>query len=116
MNWKDIEDYLQNYPQFIKKIVEGKLHYCITTVNYMTNDPNDRNTATVITLDNTGIKCRRLRRLTGILYATDRVEVTNLSELKEFLNESIDSINEYIKAEKEYKITTKLEKIKEDFK
>lgn len=125
MNWLEIDKFLQENADFLERICENNgenISYYTTNKSY--NFFNDmlcdeevyENKARVINLNKFGIQCLNLREMNGCLFADYEVNVTNLTELKDFLNGIETSINEFAIHYKESMEKRNLHDIKEDFK
>lgn len=124
MNFLDIDNYLKENVDFLERnatISGEEIGYYLTTKSYSYNPAYDENEvpyenkARLILLSKYGIKCLSLRELNGCLYADFEVPVSNLTELKEYL----ESIKEKMYAFDEHsKIATmnkNLRDAKKDF-
>ena len=117
MNYTEIKKYLDTIPflRLVEVANEGSI-YCVDSISLYEEDRDAdlpySNNANVIILDNTGICCRRLRILNGLMFAREIVEVSNMTELKDFLETVSDTIDEFNKKTKEYKLAHKLKRIK----
>jgi hypothetical protein len=79
------------------------------------DDLPTENTARAITIDRYGLTCRRLMVMNGLIYAREELEVTNLTELKNYLCEVEEEIKQFSKLYKQAMVDYKLNKMKEDF-
>ena len=124
MNFLDIDNYLKENVDFLERnaTVSGEeIAYYLTTKSYSYNPAYDENEvpyenkARLILLNKYGIKCLTLREINGCLYADFEVPVSNLTELKGYL----ESIKEKMYAFDEHsKIATmnkNLRDAKKDF-
>lgn len=118
MGYKEIIKYLDDFPFLHKQeYSEGSVAYEIVTKNMYPDDDDlpTENTARAITIDRYGLTCRRLMVMNGLIYAREELEVTNLTELKNYLFEVEDEIKRYSKLYKQAMVDYKLNKMKEDF-
>ena len=118
MGYKEIIKYLDDFP-FLQKeeYSEGSVAYEIVTKNMYPDDDDlpTENTARAITIDRYGLTCRRLMVMNGLIYAREELEVTNLTELKNYLVEVEEEIKRFSKLYKQAMVDYKLNKMKEDF-
>jgi hypothetical protein len=118
MGYKEIIKYLDDFPFLHKQeYSEGSVAYEIVTKNMYPDDDDlpTENTARAITIDRYGLTCRRLMVMNGLIYAREELEVTNLTELKNYLNEVEEEIKQFSKLYKQAMVDYKLNKMKEDF-
>lgn len=118
MGYKEIIKYLDDFPFLHKQeYSEGSVAYEIVTKNMFPDDDDlpTENTARAITIDRYGLTCRRLMVMNGLIYAREELEVTNLTELKNYLNEVEEEIKQFSKLYKQAMVDYKLNKMKEDF-
>lgn len=118
MGYKEIIKYLDDFPFLHKQeYSEGTVVYEIVTKNMYPDDDDlpTENTARAITIDRYGLTCRRLMVMDGLLYAREELEVTNLTELKNYLVEVEEEIKQFSKLYKQAMVDYKLNKMKEDF-
>lgn len=118
MGYKEIIQYLDDFPFLNKQeYSEGSVAYEIVTKTMYPDDEDlpTENTARAITIDRYGITCRRLMVMNGLIYAREELEVTNLTELKNYLYEVEEEIKRYSKLYKQAMVEYKLNKMKEDF-
>lgn len=118
MGYKEIIKYLDDFPFLHKQeYSEGSVAYEIVTKNMYPDDDDlpTENTARAITIDRYGLTCRRLMVMDGLLYAREELEVTNLTELKNYLAEVEEEIKQFSKLYKQAMVDYKLNKMKEDF-
>lgn len=118
MGYKEIIKYLDDFPFLHKQeYSEGSVAYEIVTKNMYPDDDDlpTENTARAITIDRYGLTCRRLMVMNGLIYAREELEVTNLTELKNYLVEVEEEIKQFSKLYKQAMVDYKLNKMKEDF-
>jgi hypothetical protein len=118
MGYKEIIKYLDDFPFLHKQeYSEGSVAYEIVTKTMYPEDDDlpTENTARAITIDRYGLTCRRLMVMNGLIYAREELEVTNLTELKNYLFEVEEEIKRYSKLYKQAMVDYKLNKMKEDF-
>lgn len=118
MGYKEIIKYLDDFPFLHKQeYSEGSVAYEIVTKNMYPDDDDlpTENTARAITIDRYGLTCRRLMVMNGLIYAREELEVTNLTELKNYLFEVEEEIKQFSKLYKQAMVDYKLNKMKEDF-
>ncbi len=118
MGYKEIIKYLDDFPFLHKQeYSEGSVAYEIVTKNMYPDDDDlpTENTARAITIDRYGLTCRRLMVMNGLIYAREELEVTNLTELKNYLFEVEEEIKRFSKLYKQAMVDYKLNKMKEDF-
>lgn len=118
MGYKEIIKYLDDFPFLHKQeYSEGSVAYEIVTKNMYPDDDDlpTENTAIAITIDRYGLTCRRLMVMNGLIYAREELEVTNLTELKNYLFEVEEEIKRFSKLYKQAMVDYKLNKMKEDF-
>jgi hypothetical protein len=118
MGYKEIIKYLDDFPFLHKEeYSEGSVAYEIVTKNIYPDDDDlpTENTARAITIDRYGLTCRRLMVMNGLIYAREELEVTNLTELKNYLFEVEEEIKQFSKLYKQAMVDYKLNKMKEDF-
>jgi hypothetical protein len=118
MGYKEIIKYLDDFPFLHKQeYSEGSIAYEIVTKNMYPDDDDlpTENTARAITIDRYGLTCRRLMVMDGLIYAREELEVTNLTELKNYLVDVEEEIKRFSKLYKEAMVDYKLNKMKEDF-
>ena len=118
MGYKEIIKYLDDFPFLHKQeYSEGSVAYEIVTKNIYPDDDDlpTENTARAITIDRYGLTCRRLMVMNGLIYAREELEVTNLTELKNYLVEVEEEIKRFSKLYKQAMVDYKLNKMKEDF-
>ena len=118
MGYKEIIKYLDDFPFLHKQeYSEGSVAYEIVTKNMYPDDDDlpTENTARAITIDRYGLTCRRLMVMNGLIYAREELEVTNLTELKNYLFEIEEEIKRFSKLYKQAMVDYKLNKMKEDF-
>ena len=118
MGYKEIIKYLDDFPFLHKEeYSEGSVAYEIVTKNMYPDDDDlpTENTARAITIDRYGLTCRRLMVMNGLIYAREELEVTNLTELKNYLVEVEEEIKQFSKLYKQAMVDYKLNKMKEDF-
>ena len=118
MGYKEIIKYLDDFPFLHKEeYSEGSVAYEIVTKNMYPDDDDlpTENTARAITIDRYGLTCRRLMVMNGLIYAREELEVTNLTELKNYLFEVEEEIKRFSKLYKQAMVDYKLNKMKEDF-
>lgn len=118
MGYKEIIKYLDDFPFLHKEeYSEGSVAYEIVTKNMYPDDDDlpTENTARAITIDRYGLTCRRLMVMNGLIYAREELEVTNLTELKNYLFEVEEEIKQFSKLYKQAMVDYKLNKMKEDF-
>lgn len=118
MGYKEIIKYLDDFPFLHKQeYSEGSVAYEIVTKNMYPDDDDlpTENTARAITIDRYGITCRRLMVMNGLIYAREELEITNLTELKNYLFEVEEEIKRFSKLYKQAMVDYKLNKMKEDF-
>ena len=118
MGYKEIIKYLDDFPFLHKEeYSEGSVAYEIVTKNIYPDDDDlpTENTARAITIDRYGLTCRRLMVMNGLIYAREELEVTNLTELKNYLFEVEKEIKQFSKLYKQAMVDYKLNKMKEDF-
>lgn len=118
MGYKEIIKYLDDFPFLHKEeYSEGSVAYEIVTKNIYPDDDDlpTENTARAITIDRYGLTCRRLMVMNGLIYAREELEVTNLTELKNYLVEVEEEIKRFSKLYKQAMVDYKLNKMKEDF-
>lgn len=118
MGYKEIIKYLEDFPFLHKQeYSEGSVAYEIVTKNMYPDDDDlpTENTARAITIDRYGLTCRRLMVMNGLIYAREELEVTNLTELKNYLFEVEEEIKRFSKLYKQAMVDYKLNKMKEDF-
>jgi hypothetical protein len=118
MGYKEIIKYLDDFPFLHKQeYSEGSVAYEIVTKTMYPEDDDlpTENTARAITIDRYGLTCRRLMVMNGLIYAREELEVTNLTELKNYLFEVEEEIKRYSKLYKQAMVDYKLKKMKEDF-
>lgn len=118
MGYKEIIKYLDDFPFLHKQeYSEGSVAYEIVTKNMYPEDDDlpTENTARAITIDRYGLTCRRLMVMNGLIYAREELEVTNLTELKNYLVEVEEEIKQFSKLYKQAMVDYKLNKMKEDF-
>lgn len=121
MNFVEIDEFLKSVPWLNRcaSIDGGEISYMITTESYLP-DMNDGkpyiNEARAIHLNSHGIHCLELRDMNGCLFARNPVEVSNLTQLKAYLDETYKTIIEFEKRSKIAKVNLKIEKANEDFK
>lgn len=118
MGYKEIIKYLDDFPFLHKQeYSEGSVAYEIVTKNLYPDDDDlpTENTARAITIDRYGLTCRRLMVMNGLIYAREELEVTNLTELKNYLFEVEEEIKRFSKLYKQAMVDYKLNKMKEDF-
>lgn len=118
MGYKEIIKYLDDFPFLHKEeYSEGSVAYEIVTKNMYPDDDDlpTENTARAITIDRYGLTCRRLMVMNGLIYAREELEVTNLTELKNYLVEVEEEIKRFSKLYKQAMVDYKLNKMKEDF-
>lgn len=118
MGYEEIIKYLDDFPYLNKQeYSEGSVVYEIVTKNMYPDDDDlpTENTARAITIDRYGLTCRRLMIMDGLIYAREELEVTNLTELKNYLVEVEEVIKQFSKLYKEAMVDYKLNKMKEDF-
>jgi hypothetical protein len=118
MGYKEIIQYLDDFPFLHKQeYSEGSVAYEIVTKTMYPEDDDlpTENTARAITIDRYGLTCRRLMVMNGLIYAREELEVTNLTELKNYLFEVEEEIKRYSKLYKQAMVDYKLKKMKEDF-
>ena len=118
MGYKEIIKYLDDFPFLHKQeYSEGSVAYEIVTKTMYPEDDDlpTENTARAITIDRYGLTCRRLMVMNGLIYAREELEVTNLTELKNYLFEVEEEIKQFSKLYKQAMVDYKLNKMKEDF-
>lgn len=118
MGYEEIIKYLDDFPYLHKQeYSEGSVVYEIVTKNMYPDDDDlpTENTARAITIDRYGLTCRRLMIMDGLIYAREELEVTNLTELKNYLVEIEEEIKRFSKLYKQAMVDYKLNKMKEDF-
>lgn len=118
MGYKEIIKYLDDFPFLHKQeYSEGSVAYEIVTKNMYPDDDDlpTENTARAITIDRYGLTCRRLMVMNGLIYAREELEITNLTELKNYLFEVEEEIKRFSKLYKQAMVDYKLNKMKEDF-
>ena len=95
MNFLDIDNFLKENVDYLERSANNtgeEIAYYLTTKSYCYNPAYDENEepyenkARLILLNKYGIKCLALRELNGCLYADFEVPVSNLTELKGYLN------------------------------
>ena len=124
MNFLDIDNYLKENVDFLERSADNSgedIAYYLTTKSYCYNPAYDENEvpyenkARLIRLTKYGIICLALREINGCLYADFEVPVSNLTELKGYL----ESIKAKMYAfDEHYKIATmnkNLRDAKKDF-
>lgn len=119
MNYKEIIDYLDCHTSFIRDEFQTGVTYSVeSTSMYFDNksDYPEYNKANIIVITPHGLQCRTLRILNGILYAREPYEVLNLTDLKEYIKITENTIHEFELLKKEAKIKYKLGNIQKDFK
>lgn len=120
MNFFEIDDFLKSVTWLNRcSSIDGEeISYMITTESYMP-DMNDGkpyiNEARAILLNNHGIRCLELRDMNGCLFARNPVEVSNLTQLKAYLDETHKTVIEFEKRYKIAQVNLKIEKANEDF-
>lgn len=118
MGYKEIIQYLDDFPFLHKQEYrDSSVAYEIVTKTMYPDDDDlpTENTARAITIDRYGLTCRRLMVMNGLIYAREELEVTNLTELKNYLFEVEEEIKRYSKLYKQAMVEYKLNKMKEDF-
>ena len=118
MGYKEIIQYIDDFPFLHKRDYgDGSVAYEIVTKNMFPDDDDlpSENTARAVIIDRFGITCRRLQVMNGLLYAREDIEVNNLTELKVYLKNVEDEIQQYSKLYKQAMVEYKLNKMKEDF-
>ncbi len=94
MNFLDIDNYLKENVDFLERTANNtgeEIGYYLTTKSYCYNSAYDENEvpyenkARLIRLSKYGIVCLALREINGCLYADFEVPVSNLTELKGYL-------------------------------
>ena len=124
MNFLDIDNYLKENVDFLERSADNSgedIAYYLTTKSYCYNPAYDENEAPyenkarLIRLTKYVIICLALREINGCLYADFEVPVSNLTELKGYL----ESIKEKMYAfDEHFKIATmnkNLRDAKKDF-
>ncbi len=121
MNFFEIDEFLKsvNWLNRCPSIDGEDICYMITTESYLP-DINDGkpyiNEARAIHLNRHGIHCLELRDMNGCLFARNPVEVSNMTQLKAYLEETYKTVIEFEKCAKIAKVNLKIEKANEDFK
>jgi hypothetical protein len=121
MNFFEIDEFLKTVPWLNRcSSIDGEdISYIITTESYLP-DMNDGkpyiNEARAILLNSHGIYCLELRDMNGCLFARNPVEVSNLTQLKAYLDETHKTVVDFEKRYKIAQVNLKIEKANEDFK
>lgn len=122
LNYKDIETIIDGYPFLNKKTTQSNFKeaivYSVTTKmpDYDGSDLPYENEANIIELSNGSITCRHLAHMYGLLYAREELpEIKTKSQLLQYLKETQDLYNSFMKEYKRKLVEVKLKQIKEDF-
>ena len=122
LNYKDIENIIDGYSFLNKKTTQSNFKeaivYSVTTkaADYDGSDLPYENEANIIVLSNGSITCRHLANIYGLLYAREELpEIKTQSQLLQYLKETQDLYNSFMKEYKRKLVEVKLKQIKEDF-